>query len=237
MSSEPNPAPRSPLISNDDARLIAAQDPASYNAGLDAVHGMTPQRLRTRFSEDRPWRHEMLGDGQFAGLELPAGQVYKQAAVLVPLVVRDAITLLLTQRPMHLKHHPGQISFPGGRVEETDSDAIAAALRETEEEVGLPRKHIELLGTLPPYHTVSNYAVTPVVALVQPPFDLKLDANEVADAFEVPLDFILDPVNHERRSRPWQGRERQFYAMPYGERFIWGATAAMLRNLYHFLRA
>lgn len=236
MSSEPNPAPRSPLISNDDARLIAVQDPVSYNAGLDAVRGMTPQRLRTRFNEDRPWRHEMLGDGQFAGLELPAGHVYKQAAVLVPLVVRDAITLLLTQRPMHLKHHPGQISFPGGRVEETDSDAIAAALRETEEEVGLPRKHIELLGTLPPYHTVSNYAVTPVVALVQPPFDLKLDANEVADAFEVPLDFILDPANHERRSRPWQGRERQFYAMPYGERFIWGATAAMLRNLYHFLR-
>ena len=140
MSSELNPVPRSPLISNDDARLIAVQDPASYNAGLDAVRGMTPQRLRSRFNEDRPWRHEMLGDGQFSGLELPPGHAYKQAAVLVPLIARGALTLLLTQRPLHLKHHPGQISFPGGRVEETDSDAIAAALRETEEEVGLSRR-------------------------------------------------------------------------------------------------
>ena len=237
MSNAPSSASRSPTISNDDARKLAVQDPALHNAGLEAVRGITPETLRTRFKQDRPWQHEMLGDGQFAGLELPDGRVYKHAAVLVPLVVRDALTLLLTQRPLHLKHHPGQISFPGGRVEETDTDAIAAALRETEEEVGLSRRHIELLGTLPPYHTVSNYAVTPVVALVQPPFTLRLDANEVADAFEVPLDFILDPANHEKRSRPWEGRERHFYAMPYGERFIWGATAAMLRNLYHFLRA
>jgi 8-oxo-dGTP pyrophosphatase MutT (NUDIX family) len=237
MPSESASKSRSPTISNDDARKLAVQDPTLYNAGLDAVRGISPEKLRTRFKEDRPWRHEMLGDGQFAGLQLPEGHVYKRAAVLVPLVVRDSLALLLTQRPLHLKHHPGQISFPGGRVEETDADAVATALRETEEEVGLARQHIEILGTLPAYHTVSNYAVTPVVALVQPPFELRLDANEVADAFEVPLDFILDPAHHEKRSRPWEGRERQFYAMPYGERFIWGATAAMLRNLYHFLRA
>ena len=240
-STDPAAASRSPTISNDDARKLPVQDPAFYNAGLRAVQGITPEKLRVRFRQERPWHHEMLGDGQFAGLELPEGHVYKRAAVLVPLVVRDSVAgdslaLLLTQRPLHLTHHPGQISFPGGRVEESDADVVATALRETEEEVGLSRQHIELLGMLPPYHTVSNYAVTPVVALVQPPFDLTLDANEVADAFEVPLDFIFDPANHERRSRPWLGRERQFYAMPYGERFIWGATAAMLRNLYHFLR-
>ena len=228
---------RSATLSTADARAIAPQDPASYNAGLAAVRGITPQQLRTRFAEQRAWRHEMLGDGQFAGLGLPAGHAYKPAAVLVPLVQREALTLLLTQRPMHMKHHPGQISFPGGRVEASDADAIAAALRETQEEIGLASHHIDIIGALPPYHTVTNYAVTPVVALVQPPFELTLDANEVADAFEVPLDFILDPANHEKRSRPWQGRERHFYAMPYQDRFIWGATAAMLRNLYHFLRA
>ena len=168
----------------------------------------------------------------------PAYQsAYKPAAVLIPLVQRAALTLLLTQRPLHMKHHPGQISFPGGRVEASDIDAAATALRETEEEIGLAREHIEIIGMLPAYHTVTHYAVTPVVALVRPPFELTLDANEVADAFEVPLDFILDPANHEKRSRAWFGRERHFYAMPYEDKFIWGATAAMLRNLYHFLRA
>ena len=228
---------RSATLSTDAARAIAPQDPALYNAGLTPVRGMTPERLRERFANEKIWQHEMLGDGQFESLDLPDGHLYKPAAVLVPLVQRQGLTLLLTQRPLHLRHHPGQISFPGGRVEAFDQGAVAAALRETEEEIGLSRQQIEVVGTLPSYHTVTNYAVTPVVALVQPPFDLTLDANEVADAFEVPLDFILDPANHERRSRPWQGRMRHFYAMPYQERFIWGATAAMLRNLYHFLRA
>ena len=244
-------------LSNDDARAIARQDPAIYNAGLAPVQGVTPQSLRTRFRESRVWQHEMLGDGQFsvpdrqddmqaksltaatAGTTagMTAGLAYKPAAVLIPLVQRAALTLLLTERPLHMKHHPGQISFPGGRVEASDIDAAATALRETEEEIGLARKHIEIIGTLPAYHTVTHYAVTPVVALVRLPFQLTLDANEVADAFEVPLDFILDPANHEKRSRAWFGRERHFYAMPYEDKFIWGATAAMLRNLYHFLRA
>ena len=232
-------------ISNDDARAIARQDPALYNAGLAPVRGVTPQSLRTRFQEQCDWQHEMLGDGQFAPPDgtdgliegLTAGEAYKPAAVLIPLVQRASLTLLLTQRPLHMKHHPGQISFPGGRVEATDIDATATALRETREEIGLTRDHIEVIGTLPAYHTVTNYAVTPVVALVLPPFELTLDPNEVADAFEVPLDFVLDPVNHEKRSRAWFGRERHFYAIPYEDKFIWGATAAMLRNLYHFLRA
>ena len=247
-------------LSNDEARAIARQDPAIYNAGLAPVQGVTPQSLRTRFRESRAWQHEMLGDGQFSVPDLQdemqteslapatattaastagmtAKPAYKPAAVLIPLVQRASLTLLLTQRPLHMKHHPGQISFPGGRVEASDADAAATALRETQEEIGLAREHIEIIGTLPAYHTVTNYAVTPVVALVRPPFELTLDANEVADAFEVPLDFILDPANHEKRSRAWFGRERHFYAMPYGDKFIWGATAAMLRNLYHFLRA
>ena len=227
---------RAAMLSTDAARAIARQDPATFNAGLAPVRGMTAAALRSRFAQALTWQHEMLGDGQFAGLELPEGQSYKAAAVLVPLVQRDSLNLLLTQRPLHMKHHPGQISFPGGRVEASDADPIATALRETQEEIGLDARHIEVVGTLPPYHTVTNYAVTPVVALVQPPFALTLDANEVADAFEVPLDFILDPANHEKRSRAWFGRERHFYAMPYEDRFIWGATAAMLRNQYHFLR-
>lgn len=232
-------------LSNDDARAIARQDPGLYNAGLAPVRGVTPQSLRTRFQAPRNWQHEMLGDGQFTAPDgaggliqgITAGEAYKPAAVLIPLVQRASLTLLLTQRPLHMKHHPGQISFPGGRVEASDTDATATALRETQEEIGLAREHIEIIGTLPAYHTVTNYAVTPVVALVQPPFKLTLDANEVADAFEVPLDFLLDPANHEKRSRAWFGHERHFYAMPYGDKFIWGATAAMLRNLYHFLRA
>ena len=232
-------------ISSDEARAIARQDPAFYNAGLAAVRGVTPESLRLRFREPRDWQHEMLGDGQFTPPDgadgliegLIAGETYKPAAVLIPLVQRTSLTLLLTQRPLHMKHHPGQISFPGGRVEASDVDATATALRETQEEIGLAREHIEVIGTLPAYHTVTNYAVTPVVALVLPPFELTLDSNEVADAFEVPLDFVLDPANHEKRSRAWFGRERNFYAMPYEDKFIWGATAAMLRNLYHFLRA
>lgn len=244
MSSESSSQSRSPTISNDDARKLAVQDPALYNAGLDAVRGVTPEQLRIRFKEDRPWRHEMLGDGQFTGLELPLGHVYKRAAVLVPLVVRDSLTLLLTQRPLHLKHHPGQISFPGGRVEETDTDAIAAALRETEEEVGLPRQHVEVIGALPVYATVTGFEVTPVVALVRQGFELKLDALEVAEAFEVPLSFLMTPAHHRRHQFELAGQRRQFLSMPWQgpdvqgrpqNYFIWGATAAMLRNLYGFL--
>ena len=165
----------------------------------------------------------------------PAGAM-RPAAVLVPLVERPGgLSVLLTQRTAHLHDHAGQISFPGGRVDAGDADAVAAALRETEEEIGLARRHVEIVGRLDTYQTRTAYEVTPVVGYVRPPFDLVPDTFEVADIFEVPLDFVLDPRNRERRSRQFQGTQRHFWAMPYGERFIWGATAGMLVNLAEVL--
>lgn len=169
--------------------------------------------------------------------ELSGGRVYQLAAVLVPLVVRGAVpTVLMTRRTDHLHHHPGQISFPGGRVEEADTSPIDTALRETEEEIGLDRRHIELIGTLPDYLTGTGFRVTPVVGLVTPPFELTLDAFEVAEAFEVPLSHFLDPANHEQHSIVHEGRVRQFHAMPYQGHFIWGATAGIIMSLYRVLR-
>ena len=162
------------------------------------------------------------------------------AAVLIPLVNRpQGMTLLLTLRTAHLTDHAGQISFPGGRVDPEDRDPIATALRETEEETGLSRLHIETIGTLPDYLTGTGFRVTPVVALVQPPFELAADVFEVAEIFEVPLDFLMNGTHHQRRSAEFPDRpgRRSFYAIPFEHYFIWGATAAMLRNLYHFLRA
>ena len=154
------------------------------------------------------------------------------AAVLFPIVLRDeGHTVLLTQRTAHLRDHAGQISFPGGRVEEEDPSPVATALRETEEEIGLSRAHVEILGYLPEYRTGTGFRVTPVVALVKPPFELALDAFEVAEAFEVPLSFLLDPANHQRHSLHYRGALRHFFAMPYGDYFIWGATAGMIRSL------
>ena len=166
----------------------------------------------------------------------PIGEL-KQAAVLVPLVLRpEGITILLTQRTSHLTNHPGQISFPGGRLEEEDDGPEDAALRETEEEVGLPRSHVRVIGRLDTYIVRTAYAVTPVVGLVTPPFQVKADPYEVAAVFEVPLAFILDPRNHQRLTREHNGKPRWFYAMPYGQHYIWGATAGMLINLYEVLR-
>lgn len=154
------------------------------------------------------------------------------AAVLFPIVMRDeGFTVLLTQRTAHLKDHPGQISFPGGRVEDEDASAIHTALRETEEEIGLSREHIEILGFLPEYRTGTGFQVTPVVGLVSPPFDLAPDPFEVAEVFEVPLEFLLDPLNHKRHSLHHRGALRHYFAMPYGDYFIWGATAGMIRSL------
>lgn len=159
------------------------------------------------------------------------------AAVLVPLVLRnEAPSLLFTKRTDHLQHHPGQISFPGGRVEEGDTSPAHTALRETEEEIGLHPRHIEVLGALPDFHTGTGFCITPVVALVHPPFELTLDAFEVAEAFEVPLSHFLDPANHQRHKIIHEGREREFHAMPYGDYFIWGATAGILMTLYEALR-
>lgn len=154
------------------------------------------------------------------------------AAVLFPIVLRNGgHTVLLTQRTAHLRDHAGQISFPGGRVETEDISPSHTALRETEEEIGLNRERIEIIGFLPEYRTGTGFRVTPVVALVRPPFELRPDPFEVAEVFEVPLAFLLDPTNHQRHSMHYRGALRTYFAMPYGEYFIWGATAGMIRSL------
>ncbi|MCW5751505.1 MAG: CoA pyrophosphatase [Alphaproteobacteria bacterium] len=167
------------------------------------------------------------------GLVLPAGAPLRPAAVLVPLVERsDGLRVLLTRRTEALRHHAGQISFPGGRVEPTDATPVDCALRETEEEVGLRREHVSVAGELDPYVTGTGFRISPVVGFVRPDFTLAIDGREVAEAFEVPLSFVLDPANHKRHSGHFRGQERQWWAMPYGEYYIWGATAGMLVNLY-----
>jgi len=157
---------------------------------------------------------------------------HRPAAVLVPLVARpEGLTVLLTRRTDHLHHHAGQISFPGGRIEADDPSPEDAALRETQEEVGLARSHVELLGRLDIYRTGTGFEITPVVGWVTPPFELSPDRFEVAEIFEVPLSFVADSRNHERHSREFNGSKRHFYVLPYGGYYIWGATAGMLVNL------
>jgi 8-oxo-dGTP pyrophosphatase MutT (NUDIX family) len=147
----------------------------------------------------------------------------------------DAPTVLFTQRTAHLQDHAGQISFPGGRVEPGDRSPRDTALREAAEEIGLSPERVDVLGHLSDYTTVTGYRVTPVVGLVNPPLGLRMDEDEVAEVFEVPLAFLLDPANHQRNCVIHEGRERYYYAVPYGHRYIWGATAGMLMNLYAYL--
>lgn len=158
------------------------------------------------------------------------------AAVLVPIIERpQGLTVLFTQRTAHLNDHAGQVSFPGGRCEQTDPSPIFTALRETEEEIGLDPALVEVLGLLPEYRTGTGFSVTPVVGLVRPPFELAPDSFEVAEVFETPLAFLLDPANHQRHSMEIGGIVRHYYAMPYEGYFIWGATAGMLVNLRRLL--
>jgi 8-oxo-dGTP pyrophosphatase MutT (NUDIX family) len=226
--------PRPPIA---NPRAIAVSGRDSHLPVVDA-HRLRAESLRERFAKPPVWQVERQGDA--AGLD--ASQL-TPAAVLVPLVMRsEALTVLLTERTANLRHHAGQISFPGGRQDGSDANLVVTALREAHEEVGLSAQHIEVIGQLPAYHTVTHYAVTPVVGLVQPSFDLQTQASEVAHAFEVPLAFLMDPAHHQRHAFEFAGQRREFLSMPWvdaqgREHFIWGATAAMLRNLYRFLMA
>lgn len=168
----------------------------------------------------------------------PEASLLKAAAVLLLIVARsEELTVLFTRRTEQLRAHSGQISFPGGRVEGRDASPEETALRETHEEIGLAPVCVEILGRLADYHTRTGFRVTPVVGLVSLPFALSLDAREVDEAFEVPLSFLLDPANHQRHSREFQGRQVEYYAIPYRDYYIWGATAGMLVNFYRHLAA
>jgi len=219
-----------------DPRLIPVlSGTASEGLRPPAPQRLTADGLRTLFASPPVWTPELLQEKRFAE-RAPA-----QAAVLLPLVMHERPTLPLTQRTAHLSTHSGQIAFPGGKLDDTDADATAAALRETHEEIGLAPDRVEVLGTLPPYVTGTSFIVTPVVGLVLPGFRLQPNPNEVDDVFEVPLDFLMDPANHRRHGVEWEGVLREWYSMPYQdagqERFIWGATAVMLRNFYRLLCA
>lgn len=193
---------------------------------------LTADWLRSHFAAPPEWQPEALDESLVRRPQMIP------AAVLIPLVARPAgLTMLLTQRTDHLSSHAGQISFPGGRAETYDASPVATALREAQEEIGLDARHVEIIGQLPVYLTGTGYHVTPVVALLTPPFDLVPDPHEVAEIFEVPLAHLMNGAHHQRLSVHLPTGRRSFYAMPYERHFIWGATAGMLRNLFHFLRA
>ncbi|MEP6965469.1 MAG: CoA pyrophosphatase [Polaromonas sp.] len=233
-----------------DPRSIPVLGIDSHLAGV-ALERLTPQALRERFSHPPVWTPEHSVEKKFSDRQ-PA-----LAAVLLPLVMRDELTLLLTERSTQLSTHSGQIAFPGGRTDAADEDAVATALREAQEEIALPRNFVEVLGTLPTYVTGTAFVITPVVALVRPGFALRPNPGEVADVFEVPLGYLMNPAHHRRHEMEFDGVLRQWLSMPYTEpmtdadaitetdtvslepreRYIWGATAGMLRNLYRFLSA
>jgi 8-oxo-dGTP pyrophosphatase MutT (NUDIX family) len=221
-----------------DPRTVPAVSVDTHLVDVPA-HQLTPAALRQRFLQPPVWTPERNTEKKF-GDRVPA-----LAAVLIPLVMRDELMLLLTERGKNMSTHSGQIAFPGGRTDDSDADAVHTALREADEEIGLPSRHVEVLGTLPNYVTGSAFIVTPVVALVKPGFKLQPNPAEVADVFEVPLRFLMNPANHRRHVFEFEGAQREWLSMPYtsdapdlpNERYIWGATAAMLRNFYRFLAA
>ncbi len=246
--------PVTPLskLPNFDARKIAV---LGVDAHLPAVMAerLQPDALRQRFIAPPLWQPEIYAEHRFTD------RAPMHAAVLVAVVMREQPMVLLTQRTAHLSTHSGQIAFPGGKTDAHDADAAATALREAQEEVGLDPRFVQVLGNLPTYTTGTAFIITPVVALVQPDFTVTPNAHEVADVFEVPLQFLMNPANHQRHALEWEGLRREWFSIPYNEyiransdaanqaqgcqhaaatqRFIWGATAGMLRNFYRFLSA
>ena len=224
-----------------DAQAVPIHQVCTHEKKV-AKEFLEPAGLKQRFQSPPEWQPEITDENRHViaadiiAKREAAGKVTR-AAVLIPLVLKEeGLSVLLTQRTNHLRDHAGQISFPGGRMDPEDQSPNDTALRESQEEIGLDPKRVEIIGHMPQYLTVSGYSVTPVVGLVQAQAEYVLDEFEVADVFEVPLSFLLDPVNHQVRL--WQSEQggRRFYSMPYENRFIWGATAGMLRNLYHLLK-
>lgn len=219
-----------------DPRQVPVQSIDRHLPKVSAAN-LEPQAIVERFVRQHDWTPELRRETPFIDRPLA------HASVLIPLVQRERLSVLLTLRPTHMNSHSGQIAFPGGKADPEDADAVATALREAQEEVGLEREFVQVIGTLPIYTTGSAFIITPVVALVQPGFELRPNADEVADVFEVPLDFLMDPANHRHHVVDLGGVQRGWLSMPYHhahgegstERFIWGATAGMLRNFYRFL--
>ncbi|MDO8251277.1 MAG: CoA pyrophosphatase [Rhodoferax sp.] len=225
-------------LPNFDPRQVPVEGVDSHLPPVPLA-SLQPDALRQRFASPPVWVPELLAEKKFMD------RAPMHASVLLPIVMRERPTILLTERTMHLSTHSGQIAFPGGKADEDDADAAATALREAQEEVGLDPAFVQVLGVMPHYVTGSAFIITPVVALVQPGFTLTPNAYEVADVFEVPLEFLMNPAHHQRHVFEWEGVRREWFSMPYQEdtqahmpqRFIWGATAGMLRNFYRLLSA
>jgi 8-oxo-dGTP pyrophosphatase MutT (NUDIX family) len=244
MSRSTDPLPKASGVSQSifDPREVPI---VSRDSHMPAVEQslLTPDGMRLRFTQEKQWQAEVTDENRAAlaregAVRAGRGNELTPAAVLIPLIMHEnELKILLTQRTAHLHDHPGQISFPGGRSDPQDTSAIDTALREAEEEIGLPSNRVEVLGSLPHYLTITGYEVTPVVSLVDAGHAYEPGEFEVADIFEVPMAYLMNPQHHEQRM--WQSPQgyRRFYAMPYENKFIWGATAGMLRNLYHFLKA
>jgi 8-oxo-dGTP pyrophosphatase MutT (NUDIX family) len=233
---DPAPAEAIPLskLPNFDPRAVPVHAVDAHLPPVPAER-LTPAALRRRVADPPAWEAEIVRELRFTDRQ-PA-----EAAVLVPVVMREQPMVLLTERATHLSTHSGQVAFPGGKRDPEDRDAADTALREAEEEVGLQRAFAEVIGTMPRYTTGTMFMITPVVALVRPDHRLELNPHEVAAAFEVPLAFFMNPAHHRLHRFEHSGIQRQWFSMPYmdgtNERFVWGATAAMLRNLYRLLAA
>jgi 8-oxo-dGTP pyrophosphatase MutT (NUDIX family) len=239
-------------LPNFDARKVAVLGVDSHLPAIGPER-LQPDALRQRFTAPPLWQPEIYAEHRFTD------RAPMHAAVLVAVVMRQQPMVLLTERTAHLSTHSGQIAFPGGKADAADADAAATALREAQEEVGLEAQFVQVLGTLPTYTTGTAFIITPVVALVQPDYVMTPNAYEVADVFEVPLQFLMDPANHQRHALESEGLRREWFSIPYNDnlpgqagnghradnaraaaatqRFIWGATAGMLRNFYRFLSA